>query len=58
VEMGYAPTRAKGPRQLTAYMQRWLRVKDGLHLILSDIPRHGLVRAFRLHTAHQQMTAH
>ena len=58
VEMGYAPTRAKGPRQLTAYMQRWLRVKDGMHLILSDIPRHGLVRAFRLHTAHQQMTAH
>jgi hypothetical protein len=58
LEMGYVCTRAKGPRQLTPQMQRWLRVKDGMHLMLSDIPRHGLVRALRLHTGHQQMIAH
>ena len=58
LEMGYVPTRAKGPRQLTVNMQRWLRVKDGMHLIMSDIPRHGLIRSLRLHTGHQQMIAH
>jgi len=58
LEMGYVPTRAKGQRQLTPQMQRWLRVKDGMHLMLSDIPRHGIIRTLRLHTGHQQMITH
>jgi hypothetical protein len=58
LEMGYKPTRAKGPRKLSAGMQKWLRIKDGLHLVMSDIPRHGLVRSLRLHAGHQQMITH
>lgn len=54
-ELGYQPTRAHAARQMSAGMQQWLRLKDGMQLIMSDIPRHGLLRAVKLHAGHQRM---
>lgn len=51
----YLPELARGPRRLYAPERQWLRIKDGVHLLQSDIRRKGWLNALRFHFGHLRM---
>jgi Sulfotransferase family len=56
VALGYRPARAAGPRELGAMTEQFLRLKDGVQLLLKDARRRGLAGAIRFHASHRRMT--
>lgn len=54
-ELGYEPVRADGPRQLGTMTRRLLRLKDGVHLVLGDARRRGVIESVRFYVSHRRM---
>jgi hypothetical protein len=53
--LGYEPLYATGQTQLSATMQKILRVKDAANLVKAGMNRKGVAAAIRFHTAHRRM---
>lgn len=53
--LGYEAQRAQGQSDLTPVMQQWLRLKDGLQLVVGGMQRRGLAASIRFHATHSRM---
>lgn len=53
--LGYTPIRASKQSSLSPVMQRWLKLKDGAHLVAAGMSRRGIAAAVRFHTTHRRM---
>lgn len=54
-ELGYVPIHASKQTSLSSMMQQILKLKDGVHLVVSGMSRRGLAAAVRFHTTHRRM---
>lgn len=53
--LGYQPLYATGQTQLSAAMEKILRLKDAANLVKAGMDRKGIAAAIRFHTAHRRM---
>ena len=53
--VGYQPVYADGQKQLSAFEQRCLRLKDGLSLLAHSARKQGLASALQFHLSHARL---